>query len=150
MIGKNCEGRVPQRGPQTDDDTALLQAVRGLLPAIRPMMDAQAFHEVLETIWAVVRAANVYVDRQAPWVLRKSDPARMATVLWTLAEVVRHLAILTQPFMPGASARILDQLALGPDARGFDRLTPEHALASGTPLPAPSGVFPRYVETTAA
>ena len=41
-----------------------------------------AFHRALETIWQVVGDANRYVDEQAPWALRKTDPARMGTVLY--------------------------------------------------------------------
>ncbi len=39
-----------------------------------------------------------------------ADPARMGTVLYTLAETIRHLAILVQPFVPDAAAKLLDQL----------------------------------------
>lgn len=46
--------------------------------------------------------------------------------------------------MPASMARLLDQLAVPADARGFAAL--DRALTPGTPLPAPSGVFPRYVE----
>jgi len=73
---------------------------------------------------------------------------RMETVLYVLAEVLRHLAILIQPFMPDAMSKLLDQLAVPADERNFAALTQEHALKPGTPLPAPQGVFPRYVEPT--
>ena len=86
------------------------------------------------------------MDEQAPWALKKTDPPRMGTVLYVLAETIRHLAILTQPVMPASSAKILDQLGQGEDARGFGNLGPGGALKGGTPLPAPQGVFPRFVE----
>jgi len=95
-----------------------------------------------------VGAANRYVDEQAPWALRKTDQARMGTVLYVVAEVVRRIAILIQPFMPESAGKLLDQLAVGPDARRFANL--DQALPGGTALPAPSGVFPRFVETPAA
>ena len=88
-------------------------------------------------------AANRYVDAQAPWTLRKSDPARMATVLWVLAETVRRLAILTQPFMPDASAKLLDLLA-DPAGRALTSRRSDDAAAPGTALPPPTGVFPRH------
>lgn len=148
MIGKNCGGAVPTPGAFTEADDKLLGAAYGLLDAVRVEMDAQAFHRALEIIWSVVGDANRYVDEQAPWALKKTDPARMATVLYVLAETIRHLAILTQPFMPAASAAILTQLALGEDRRGFGTLGAGGALVAGTPLPSPQGVFPRYVEPT--
>ncbi len=88
--------------------------------------------------------ANRYVDARAPWALRKTDPDRMATVLYVLAECIRYLATLTQPVMPTASAKILDQLSVGPENRDFSSLTRATALNPGTALPKPEGVFPRY------
>ena len=146
MIAKNCGGAVPQPGAFNEDDCALLDAAYGLLDDVRDSIDVQAFHEALEKIWVVVRAANGYVDHQAPWKLRKEDPERMKTVLYVLAETIRHLAILCQPFMPDSCARMADQLSLGDDSRSFAFLGPDRALAAGVALPKPQGVFPRHVD----
>ena len=148
MIAKNCSGNVPEPGTLTADDLTLLTACDGLLDECREHMIRQACHLTLEAIWRIVGAANRYVDAQAPWTLRKTDPARMSTVLYVLAETIRHLAILTQPFMPTSSLRILDQLAV--EARDFSALGEAGRLAPGTALPKPSGVFPRYVENETA
>ena len=144
MIAKNCNGQVPAPGEFTGDDEALLGAARDLLPKLRELMDAQSFHEALEAIWSVVRAANAYVDAQAPWKLRKEDPDRMATVLYVLADTIRQLAMLTQAYMPETSDKLLDQLAVASEQRDFAGFGT--ALAPGTALPKPQGVFPRFVE----
>jgi len=148
MINRNCGAKVPEPGAFTAADEQLLGDARGLLDRVRPHMTEQAFHLALETIWRVVGAANRYVDEQAPWALRRSGPARMGTVLYTLAEVLRHLGILTQPFVPDAASALLDQLALPNEARRFADLA--EALPAGRALPAPQGIFPRYVEAEAA
>ena len=149
MINNNCDAAVPAPGEFTGEDRALLAQAHGALEAARAHFEVQAFHEALEVIWKIVRAANAYVDHQAPWELRKSDPERMATVLYVLAEVIRHLGILCQPYMPDASARLLDQLEIAADKRDFAALGADDALTSGTVLPKPSGIFPRYVEQAA-
>ena len=146
MIAKNCDGRVPTPGDYGDDDNALLAAADDLLDSMREHLKLQEFHAALADQWRVIADANRYVDAQAPWTLRKTDPARMSTVLYVLAEVIRRLAILAQPVTPGAAGRMLDQLAVAGDARGFASLGADSALAPGTPLPKPQGVFPRYVE----
>jgi methionyl-tRNA synthetase len=146
MINRNCDAAIPESGQLTVEDEGLLTAAHGLLAEARARIDRQAFHEVLEAIWAVVRAANAYVDHQAPWVLRKTDPDRMGQVLYVLAECIRHLGILAQPFVPDAAGRVLNQLAVAQGARAFAALGPGGALVPGTSLPAPSAVFPRYVE----
>jgi methionyl-tRNA synthetase len=150
MVAKNCAAAVPTPGAFSAADQALLGTAHGLLEATRAEMNQQAFHKVLELIWALVSDANRYIDEQAPWSLRKTDPPRMATVLYALAEAIRHLGILVQPFMPGSAAKILDQLAVPATERGFDRLGPAHALPAGRPLPAPQPVFPRHVDDKAA
>jgi methionyl-tRNA synthetase len=150
MIAKNCDGAVPEPGAFTADDEKLLKTARDALDAVRAEFDRQAFHRGLEAIWQVVGDANRYVDAQAPWELRKSDPPRMQTVLYTLAETIRHLAILIQPVMPKAADNRLDQLEISADKRDFSHFGPDHALAAGTALPKPSPVFPRFVDEEAA
>ena len=107
---------------------------------------AAAFHKALDALWQVIGAANRYVDEQKPWSLKRSDPARMNTVLYVLAEVIRHLATLAQPFMPDSCARLLDFLAVPGDRRTFASLGSATVLTPGASLPAPEGIFPRYVE----
>jgi methionyl-tRNA synthetase len=124
----------------------MLDAAHGLLPAVRTAVDRQSFHEALDTVWSTIRAGNGYIDRQAPWALRKTDPARMDTVLWVLAEAIRCLALLTQPFMPSSSSRLLDQLAIPDSERSFAFFGSHHAVRPGTSLPSPGGVFPRFLD----
>ena len=147
MIAKNCGAEVPERGDLTEDDHEMVGAAHGLVERVRDALDRQLFHEALEAIWVVIRAANGYVDRQAPWALKKTDPARMATVLWVLAESVRNMAILTQAFMPDGSGRLLDLLSVPADARSLSACGMAGALKGGVALPAPQGVFPRFVES---
>jgi len=148
MINRNCAGIIPEPGAFTEADERLLAEARGLLDRVRPLLAEQAFHISLETIWRVVGEANRYVDEQAPWALRRSDPNRMNTVLYTLAEVLRHLGILVQPFVPSAAAALLDQLAVPADARSFSELA--RSLPPGRTVPTPRGIFPRFVDSDAA
>ncbi|MBL8675122.1 MAG: methionine--tRNA ligase [Rhodospirillales bacterium] len=147
IVAKNCGAAVPAKGVLTEVDAALLGKAGGLLEIVRAKIDAQAFHEALIAIWEVIGDANRYVDAQAPWALAKTDPTRRDTVLWTLAETIRRVTLLAQPFMPTSTGRILDQLAVPTDRRGFDAYGDE--LAPGAPLPAPQGVFPRFVDPAA-
>jgi methionyl-tRNA synthetase len=149
MIAKNWDGKVPQPGALTEVDRALLDRLPALLETLRREFDVQAFHRGLEAVWSVVGEGNRYIADQAPWTVRKTDPERAGTVLWVVAETVRRLSILMQPVMPQAMAKTLEQLAVAEDARSFDRITDADALVPGTLLPAPEGVFPRYVEPEA-
>ncbi|MEJ0012768.1 MAG: methionine--tRNA ligase [Bauldia sp.] len=144
MIARNCDGVLPEMQTLTAEDKALLDATEALLPAARTAMRTQQIHQVLNAIWAVVADANRYFAAAAPWALKKTDPARMGTVLAVTAEVIRQVAILAQPVMPESAGKLLDLLAVPKDERDFAALA-AHVPAAGTRLPAPEPVFPRYV-----
>lgn len=145
MIVKNCDGQIPVCGPLNDADTAMLAAADALHASTRQDMDALMIHKALASIIAVVSEADRYFAGQEPWALKKTDPARMATVLYVTAEVVRQIAILLQPFMPESAGKLLDLVAAPADRRSFAFLGEAGRLVSGTPLEAPKPVFPRYV-----
>jgi len=146
MVHKNCDGAVPVPGDFSTDDTAMLAAAHGLIHQMREHMDVQAFNLALEDVWVHIRACNAYVDHQAPWKLKKEDPARMGTVLYVLAECIRHIALVLQPFMPKSMDQMLDLLVIPAAHRSFDSIGLAHALEPGRVLPVPQGVFPRFVE----
>lgn len=147
MIAKNCDEAVPTPGAFTEDDKALLDLAQiRMLPSVRNEYDRFMIHRAIEEIMRVSYEANGYIDRQAPWGLKKTDPKRMKTVLYVLAEVVRCLALIMQPLTPDSASKMLDQLAIPADQRTFDYISAAQALKPGTKLPAPEGVFPRIVE----
>lgn len=147
IIFKNNDEKLPHIGTLTSEDQGLLDMCGSkLLQASREYIDRQDFNHMLEAIWVVIRQANAYVDQQAPWALKKTDPARMQTVLGVLAETIRRIAILCQPYMPDSSGMMLDQLAVSEDARGFDQISDKVELSQGAVISQPKGVFPRYVD----
>ncbi|MEM9574796.1 MAG: class I tRNA ligase family protein, partial [Pseudomonadota bacterium] len=144
MIAKNLDGVLPEPGQLQSEDQALINACLPALETARTAMSKQQIHKALEAIFDVVSAGDRYVDTMAPWALRKSDPDRMNSVLYTVAETVRRIAIMCLPFMPESSGKLLDLVAVPEDKRNFANI--DDALAGGTVLPKPEGVFPRFVE----
>ncbi len=147
MIAKQLGGVLPEPGEFSDNDKAMLAMADGMLELSRTAMATQQIHQWINTVWAVIAEGDRYFAGEAPWALAKTDPARQKTVLYVTAEVVRLVAILTQPVMPDASAKLLDSLGVATDARDFKALSTR--LVAGTTLPPPVGVFPRYVEPKA-
>ena len=81
MIAKNCGGLIPEPSALSEADKPILEASSALLPACREAIDRQAIHKAIEAVWQVVADANRYFAAQEPWALKKTDPARMGTVL---------------------------------------------------------------------
>jgi methionyl-tRNA synthetase len=149
MIAKQLGGVLPEPGAFGDNDKAILAQADGMLALSRTAMETQQIHQWLNAVWAVVAEANRYFAGEAPWALAKTDPERQRTVLYVTAEVVRQIAILAQAAMPASTAKMLDSLGIPESARNFAALGEARRIKPGTVLPAPVGVFPRYVEPTA-
>jgi len=146
MVGKQFGGALPKPGAFSANDQAILAAADAMIAKARDAMATQQLHHVLNAVWTVVAEANRYFAGEAPWALAKTDPARQGTVLYVTAEVLRQVGILALPFMPDLAAKLLDLLAIPESERTFAYLGGKHRIAAGISLPAPSPVFPRYVE----
>lgn len=147
MIFKNLDGEIQMKSSPAEVDTALEDTVRGHIAELRAEFGRLAFSDGLEAWMRAVFACNQYVDEQAPWTLRKTDPERMGVVLLTLFRCVRDLALALRPVTPAAVDRLLDQMGIAADERDFAAL--ENASwftdlgAGGFRVAQPVGVFPR-------
>ncbi|MGH2812746.1 MAG: class I tRNA ligase family protein, partial [Actinomycetota bacterium] len=116
MVDRYCSGKVPAPREAEEPDAALEQAARSTPGKVAEAMDRFAFHEAVGAIWDLVSEANRYVVVREPWNLAKqmdSNPAAAAaldTCLYSLVEVLRLVAGLAQPFIPGSSAEIARQI----------------------------------------
>ncbi|WP_323014598.1 class I tRNA ligase family protein, partial [Devosia sp.] len=143
MINKNCDAKVPQPGALAEADHAIIAEVGAALADAQKAMDSQLIHEATGAIIMALSSANNYFAAQEPWALKKTDPARMASVLYVTADTVRRLSIAMQAFVPASASRLLDQLAVPEAQRLLADADKANMLVPGTELPAPQGVFAR-------
>jgi methionyl-tRNA synthetase len=146
MVAKNCGGILPAPAALSAADQALLAHAATLPAKARAAMQDYALHMVLTEIWRVAGEANRYFASEEPWVKHKSNPARMQTILYVTAEVLRMVAIMTQPFMPASMEKLLGLLSVPANARKFANAEIAQGLVAGTLLPPPAPVFPRYID----
>ena len=145
MVNKNCGAKVPIARELSSADSEILSAADALLEECRRHHADYAISKAMDAIWRVVADTNRYFASQEPWALKKTDPARMETVLYVTAEVLRMVSIMIQPYVPQSSAKLLDLLAV--PNRNFADFGKR--LIAGTALPMPVPVFPRFVEDEA-
>jgi methionyl-tRNA synthetase len=142
LIVNAAGGAVPAPGPPRAEDTALAGALDLALREANAAMEDFAFQRALGAIWEFIGGVNRYVDSQAPWALAK-DPAksdRLATVLYTLAESLRCLGILLDPFLPDAAAKL--RAAIGAGAPALADLAWGRTVP-GTRIEKVPALFPR-------
>jgi len=128
MVSKNLGGVLPPPG-EASADVELLNLVRNATGTeVTEAFDRFAFSVGIEAWLRAVFACNAYVDAQAPWALRKTDPERMAAVLGTLVAAVRDLARAIAPIIPESAGKLLTLIDAG---------------KGGAPIPQPTPLFPR-------
>ena len=150
MIGQYFGGVVPEPGAAGEGEQALERVVTGALPRYREGMEAFAFHEALDAAFAVVREANAFIVKTAPWTLAK-DPAqkaRLGSVLWAAAESLRVLAALLWPAMPDACEGLWSRLGIPEPlgSRPLDAVARWGGLEPGTRTTKGEALFPRVVD----
>lgn len=114
MIEKYNDGVVPPAGEDEGHDSELKQLALGTAAKVEAHMDKFNFSVALEEIWTLIRRTNKYIDETTPWLLAKDEAnkGRLNTVLHNLAEALRIVSVLIQPFMHTTSSRIRKQLGL--------------------------------------
>ncbi len=147
MIHKSCDGALTI-GIQNDADSELYVSMsRAIDGDMKTAFTDMNFTHGMDAWMRGVFACNQYVDEQAPWALKKTDPDRMAIVLTVLFAQIRKLAIAIQPIVPTAAAYLLDQMGIPKDERDFAALEDVdwivRLVQSGYRVPQPVGIFPR-------
>jgi len=128
MIHKNLGGVLPAAGEAAEDRELLDLVSRTATSDVPEAFERFAFSQGIEAWLRAVFACNQYVDTQAPWTLRKTEPERMAAVLGTLVAAVRELAAAIAPVIPESADKLLTLIDSG---------------LGGQPIPQPTPLFPR-------
>lgn len=147
MIHKNMDGKLAACEHEVTDHALMAAVHTACLEELPREFERLNFSIGLEAWMRAVFACNQYVDEQAPWTLRKTDPARMEAVLMTLFRCVHDLAIAVRPVVPAAADALLDQMGIAGNARDYDAIGNgnwfEALVEGGFALDKPVGVFPR-------
>lgn len=115
MINKYFDGIIPTKGlEETEFDASLKTHAKETKAAYVANMDKMQFSVVLAELWSFVSRTNKYIDETEPWVLAKNDEnhGKLGQVMYNLAESLRHIAVMLQPFMTQTPKRIMEQLGL--------------------------------------
>ena len=148
MINKYFGGEIPVYvGQVTEFDQTLEDFIQSTVEKVEKNFEDMQFSIVLADIWALVARTNKYIDETAPWVLAKDEANKdkLASVMNHLAESLRQIAIMIEPFMPRTTPQIFTQLGIeGEASKAWDSLTKFDTLAEGTKVVEKgTPIFPR-------
>lgn len=148
MISKYFDGEIPpHEGMVTSFDDSLEDLVNATLTKVENAMNHMEFSVALSSIWQLVSRTNKYIDETQPWILAKNEDQRdqLASVMSHLAESLRYISVMIQPFMTKAPAKIWEQLGID----GNENLTSWVSLKEfgqipgGTKVQKGQPIFPR-------
>jgi methionyl-tRNA synthetase len=146
FIAKNLGGKLPTGGTVSDADGDLRDLIDGAAAEFMATMTNLAPSLAIEAWMRAVFACNQYIDAQAPWALRKSDPERMNAVLATLYEAIGNLAIMISPVVPTSAEALLGQMGLPTNSRRYADIGTNwypQLVNNGFILSPPKPLFPR-------
>jgi methionyl-tRNA synthetase len=152
MIEKNCAGKIPKPGALGSQDHALAREAQAAIGEVTEHYEKLEFSRALEMIWSLISAADKYLTLEKPWSLGESadDQQRRATVLWTTAEVLRVVILLTHPVLPESTMKVWALLGQAGNPSAVDLGGLQWGqLASGIALGKSQALFPRIEKAEA-
>jgi len=125
------------------EDDQLLQFSIDKINNYRSYMERQEINKALKEIFELLTETNVYVDQQAPWVLNKSNIARMNVVLSLTVELIKRSTLMLYPVIPGSCLKVFEILNLNFSSINFDNI--ENLPSTSITINEPSPIFPRIL-----
>ncbi len=120
---KRFDAQIPTPGPFDPVDQALLAESAAAFERVGEEIEAVRLKIALEKAFALAHSTNRYLNDKAPWAQIKSDPAAAATTIYVALQVIDHLKVLLNPFLPFTTQQL--HHFLGYDGDIFGRLTTE-------------------------
>lgn len=139
LTQKYYQGRVPEPAELNDYDRQTIAEMAAVKSSLESNIENYHFREALKDAMNIARIGNKYLADTEPWKVVKSDPQRVATILYVALQITANTAIAIEPFMPFSAAKILRMLAL--DKLGWERMGSTDLVASGHRIGEPELLF---------
>ncbi len=148
MINKYFDGMIPAyEGNVTKFDQSLVEFAGESIRKTEAALEDMEFSVALSSIWQLVSRTNKYIDETEPWVLAKDENRKneLASVMYHLAETIRIISVLIQPFMTNAPKKIWEQLGVhDKQLMSWDSIYEFGQLPKGTNVQKGAPIFPRF------
>ena len=115
FIRKNCSNKIPKADVFIDQDNKLINNLKDNLPILIKLMNNQSLNDYIKLVVSFSFEANKYFNDSEPWAVKKNDPSRMKTILFTISEQIKNISILLNPIIPQATGKILEIMNINKD-----------------------------------
>ena len=128
FIKKNCDNKIPFSSKLKDSDKKFLNNLKNSLPKLISLMNNQELNEYIKTVVSFSFDANKYFNDSEPWTLKKSDPERMNSIIFTVVEQIKNISILLNPIIPNATNKILAMINISTENISIDKIKDDNIL----------------------
>ena len=150
MVGKYFDGQLPAAGELTEAETSIVELVQQAVTDADAAIERLAPQDALSSIWRIVEALNGYITEQEPWAVAKDDSQRerLGTILNTVAEGLRVLAVTLHPIMPKSTTLLWESLGVSESlgqlaTQRIEEVAQWGQIPAGTPITKTAALFPR-------
>ena len=146
MIDKYFGGQLPAEHSETEFDADLKSVAAETIVKFEECMDKMLFSDALSALWVLIRRTNKYIDETQPWILAKNEEEmpKLAGALYNVAESIRIISIMLQPFMPKCPKAIHKQLNIeGTELTDWDSIRIWGLLPKNLKVEKGPALFPR-------
>ena len=134
FIKKNCENKIPKPNKLNQNDEILLTNLKKNMEKLITYINDQKLNEYIKTVVQFSFEANKYFNDSQPWSLKKEDPERMNTILFTICEQIKNLSILLSPIIPLATTKVLNIINLESGKQTIDNIHKMDCINHDKPL----------------
>ena len=110
FIKKNCDNKIPKIKKIKDVDKKLLDNLVKNLPKLISLMNNQDLNEYIKMVVSYSFDANKYFNDSEPWSVKKKDPERMKSIIFTIVEQIKNISILLNPIIPNSTNKVLNTI----------------------------------------
>jgi methionyl-tRNA synthetase len=122
FIKKNCSNKIPKVKNLTDSDNRLLDQLKNNIPNLIKLMNNQDLNEFIKIVVSYSFDANKYFNDSEPWSVKKKDPERMKTILFTTCEQIKNISILLNSIIPIATDKVLGTMNVKKENRSINQI----------------------------
>ena len=128
FIKKNCANKIPKSNNLHDIDNKLLENLKNNLPTLINLMNNQDLNEYIKIVVSFSFDANKYFNDSEPWAVKKKDPKRMNTILFTISQQIKNISILLNPIIPEATNKVLNSMNISKNDISIDKINDMNTL----------------------
>ncbi len=128
FIKKNCDNKIPISSKLNKSDRKLLDNLKNSLPKLISLMNNQELNEYIKKVVSFSFDANKYFNDSEPWAVKKKDPERMDSILFTIVEQIKNISILLNPIIPNATNKVLNMINIPVENIRIDKIKDENIL----------------------